>query len=99
MNRERLFHPLPLEPLEKKDVAKLIWQKVEKTVAPHLADVVFQRTRGNPFFVEEFLRLLQQRRFIVDTEAGVDLLQSASLEMPESEKTAIDDGGRESRQA
>ena len=91
MNRERLFHPLPLEPLEKKDVAKLIWQKVEKTVAPHLADVLFQRTRGNPFFVEEFLRLLQQRQFIVDTEAGVDLLQSASLEMPESVKTAIND--------
>ena len=54
MNRERLFHPLPLEPLEQKEVAQLISQKVEKTIAPHLADVLYQRTRGNPFFVEEF---------------------------------------------
>lgn len=63
MNRERLFHPLPLEPLEQKEVAQLISQKLEKTIAPHLVDVVYQRTQGNPFFVEEFLRLLQDCRF------------------------------------
>ena len=71
MNRERLFHPLPLEPFEKKEVAQLISQKVEKIIAPHLVDVVYQRTRGNPFFVEEVLRLLQERKVIVGTEAGM----------------------------
>jgi predicted ATPase len=90
MNRERLFHPLPLEPLEQKEVARLISQKVaEKTIAPHLVDVIYQRTRGNPFFVEEFLRLLQERKVIADTEAGVDLRESASLEIPESVQTVI----------
>ena len=91
MNRERLFHPLPLEPLEQKEVAQLVSQKVEKTTAPHLVDVIYQRTRGNPFFVEEFLRLLQERKVIVDTEAGVDLRESASLEMPESVKAVINE--------
>lgn len=91
MNRERLFHPLPLEPLEQKEVAQLIAQKVEKTIASHLVDVIYQRTRGNPFFVEEFLRLLQERKVIVDTEAGVDLRESASLEMPESVKAVINE--------
>jgi DNA-binding winged helix-turn-helix (wHTH) protein/predicted ATPase len=90
MNRERLYHPLPLEPLEQKEVARLISQKVaEKTIAPHLVDVIYQRTRGNPFFVEEFLRLLQERKVIADTEAGVDLRESASLEIPESVQTVI----------
>lgn len=89
MNRERLFHSLPLEPLDQKDVARLISQKVDKTVAPHLVDVLYQKTRGNPFFVEEVLRLLQERKVIVDTDAGVDLTESASLEMPESVKTVI----------
>ena len=91
MNRERLFHPLPLEPLEKKEVAQLILHKVEKIIAPHLVDLVYQRTQGNPFFVEEFLRLLQERKLIVQTEAGVDLRESASLEMPESVKSVINE--------
>jgi DNA-binding winged helix-turn-helix (wHTH) protein/predicted ATPase len=91
MNRERLFHPLPLEPLEQKEVAQLISQKVEKTIASHLVDVIYQRTSGNPFFVEEFLRLLQERKVTVDTEAGVDLRESASLEMPESVKAVINE--------
>jgi DNA-binding winged helix-turn-helix (wHTH) protein/predicted ATPase len=91
MNRERLFHPLPLEPLEQRGVARLISQKVEKTITPHLVDVVYQRTRGNPFFVEEVLRLLQERKVIVDTEAGVDLKESVSLAMPESVKTVINE--------
>jgi len=89
MNRERLFHSLPLEPLEQKEVARLISQKVEKTVASHLVDVLYQKTRGNPFFVEEVLGLLQERKVIVDTDAGVDLRESTSLEMPESVKTVI----------
>ena len=91
MNRERLFHPLPLESLEQKEVAQLISQKIERTIAPHLVDVLYQRTRGNPFFVEEVLRLLQERKVVVDTEAGVDLRESALLEMPESVKTVINE--------
>ena len=91
MNRERLFHPLALEPLEQKEVAQLISQKVEKTIASHLSDVIYERTTGNPFFVEEILRLLQQRKDLVDTEAGVDLGKSASLEMPDSVKTVINE--------
>jgi predicted ATPase/DNA-binding winged helix-turn-helix (wHTH) protein len=89
MNRERLFHPLPLEPLKQDEVVQLISQRVEKTVAAHLVDVIYQRTQGNPFFVEEFLRLLQERKLIVHTEAGVDLKKSAWLEMPESVKAVI----------
>jgi predicted ATPase/DNA-binding winged helix-turn-helix (wHTH) protein len=91
MNRERLFHPLPLEPLEQKEVAQLIFHKVEKIIAPRLVDVIYQRTRGNPFFVEEVLRLLQERKLITPTEAGFDLTGPASLEMPESVKTVINE--------
>ena len=91
MNRERLFHPLPLEPLEQKEVAQLISQKVEKTITPHLVDIIYQRTRGNPFFVEEVLRLLHERKVVVDTDAGVDLKEPASLAMPESVKTVINE--------
>jgi predicted ATPase len=41
--------------------------------------------------VEEVLRLLQERKVIVDTGAGVDLKESASLAMPESVKTVINE--------
>jgi DNA-binding winged helix-turn-helix (wHTH) protein/predicted ATPase len=91
MNRERLYQPLPLKLLEQKEVAQLISQKLQQTTAPNLADVIHQRTRGNPFFVEEILRLLQERKLIGATEAGFDLTGPTSLEMPESVKTAINE--------
>ena len=91
MNRERLFFSLPVEPLEQKEVAQLVLQKVEKSIAPHLVEVIYQRTRGSPFFVEEVLRLLQERKVIVDTEAGLDVRGSAALEMPESVKIVINE--------
>lgn len=91
MNRERLFHPLSLEPLGREEVGQLIYQRVKETIAPHLVDVVYQRSGGNPFFIEEVLRLLQERKLVGLTEAGFDLTGSASLEMPESVKTVINE--------
>lgn len=91
MNRERLFYPLALEPLEQKEVAQLISHRMEKTIAPHLVELLYLRTGGNPFFVEEVLRLLQERKVIGPTEGGLDLTGSALLEMPESVKAVINE--------
>ncbi|MEX0804630.1 MAG: AAA family ATPase [Candidatus Binatia bacterium] len=91
MNRERLFYPLALEPLEQKEVAQLISHRVEKIIAPHLVEILYLRTGGNPFFVEEVLRLLQERKVIGPTEGGLDLTGSALLEMPESVKAVINE--------
>ena len=89
MNRERLFYPLSLEPLRKEEVGELITQRFEQTISAHLVEAVYGRTGGNPFFVEEVLRLLQERKLLCCTEAGLDLTRSASIEIPESVKVVI----------
>jgi DNA-binding winged helix-turn-helix (wHTH) protein/tetratricopeptide (TPR) repeat protein len=89
MNRQRLFHPLTLSPLEQKEVAQLVSQRVDGTTNSQLIDVVFHKTEGNPFFVEEMVRYLQERKAIVQTETGWRLTEAASIETPESVKALI----------
>ncbi|MEE9568483.1 MAG: BREX system ATP-binding domain-containing protein, partial [Candidatus Binatia bacterium] len=89
MNRERLFHSLPLKALDEGDVGRLMSSTVEGSVAPKLLETIYQRTEGNPFFVEEVVRFLREREAIVRTEAGWDVRESSSLETPDSVKVVI----------
>jgi DNA-binding winged helix-turn-helix (wHTH) protein/tetratricopeptide (TPR) repeat protein len=91
MNRERLFHPLPLKPLEQTEVAQLMSRTLEKNITSQLVDVIYRKTEGNPFFVEEVLRLLQERRAFVETDQGWEVKEPASLETPESVKAIINE--------
>ncbi len=91
MNRNRLFHPLPVNPLEEKEVEQMVSQRVEGASDSQLVEVVYHKTEGNPFFVEELLRLLQERKAIVHTEAGWQLKEPGSLETPESVKAVINE--------
>ena len=55
-------HSLPLGPLAKDDVRRLIagtLRKDEDSAAP-LADVCFEKTGGNPFFIWQFLGILHE---------------------------------------
>ena len=91
MNRERLFQPLPLEPLDQREVAQLMSRMLEETITPQLVDMVYHKTEGNPFFVEEVLRLLQERKAIIHTEAGWSMRDPVLLETPESVKAVVNE--------
>jgi predicted ATPase len=84
MNRERLFQSLPLDPLDEREVGQLITAWFKKAIAPKLVELVYHKTEGNPFFVEEVLRLLQQRKAIVQTVRGWEMREGIPLETPES---------------
>ncbi len=89
MNRERLFYPLRLEPLRQGDVARLLSHRVEGIMDPQLAEVLYHKTEGNPFFVEELLRLLQERKALVKSGEGWRLSDPDALEVPESVKAVV----------
>jgi len=91
MNRERLYHLLSLKPLGEGEVAQLMSHTVDKSVAPELVDVIFERTQGNPFFVEEMMRFLWDRGSVVATEQGWNVVESASLKTPDSVKAVINE--------
>jgi predicted ATPase len=49
LNRERLFHCLPLERLERIEVARMVSQTLGEEPSTKLAETVFEKTEGNPF--------------------------------------------------
>jgi tetratricopeptide (TPR) repeat protein len=91
MNRERLFHPLPIAPLGVSEVETLISSRSDRAVAAQLAGLVYRKTEGNPFFVEEVLHLLQQRRVLFVSDAGWRVAEAEALETPESVKAVINE--------
>jgi DNA-binding winged helix-turn-helix (wHTH) protein/tetratricopeptide (TPR) repeat protein len=91
MNRERLFYSLPLGPLGAGEVETLISSRSDKAIAAQLTGLVYRKTEGNPFFVEEVLHLLQQRRVLFVSDGGWQLTEPYALETPESVKAVINE--------
>lgn len=59
--REGLRTVVHLGPLERESVALLAEQHLGGAVAPELVAALYERSEGNPFFVEELLRSLEQQ--------------------------------------
>lgn len=91
MNRERLFQSLLLEPLDEREVVQLMAARLKEPIAPQFAELVYHKTGGNPFFVEEVLRLLQQRKAIVETVRGWEMREGTPLETPESVMAVVNE--------
>ncbi|WP_437489910.1 AAA family ATPase [Sorangium sp. So ce1014] len=59
-------HTIAIEPLERPAVAQIVAEALDCAVeqAAPLSEVVFEKTRGNPFFVNQFLRALRQEELL-----------------------------------
>lgn len=90
LNRERLLKVLRVGNLDKEDTANLIKQIFGETgVSGEFADVIYDRTGGNPFFVEEVLRSLVEQGAIFRTETKWDRKPIQELTIPESVKATL----------
>ena len=89
-NRERLLETIPLKGLDKDETTELIKQTFgEKTITPEFADLIYQHTGGNPFFVEEVLRSLVADGTLFRTEKGWDRKPIEDIIVPKTVKTAL----------
>ncbi|MBT4638036.1 MAG: AAA family ATPase, partial [Deltaproteobacteria bacterium] len=66
------IHHLRLHPLQQNHVAQLIADtvKADTEVARDLSDLVFDKTGGNPFFMNQFLLMLTNRKILVFDLSG-----------------------------
>lgn len=62
----RCLHHIRLKPLNPKDIVRLIADTLEKEYASikPLADVVYQKTNGNPFFVRQFIDIIHYQKLL-----------------------------------
>lgn len=61
---------IKLGPLEEKDVSALVLDTLGQSNAKELATVVFEKTQGNPFFINEFLKTLYREGILYISEQG-----------------------------
>ena len=70
LNRQRLLETIQVRNLNKEETIELIKRTFgEQTITSEFADLIYGRTGGNPFFVEEVLRSLVEDGTIFRTES------------------------------
>jgi predicted ATPase len=58
--RERLAEDIPLKRFDASNVAALLEGRAQQAPPPELVSLIFSETEGNPFFVEELYRHLDE---------------------------------------
>lgn len=89
-NKQRLLETVPLKNLNEQETMELIKQIFgEEKLSADFVNLIYSRTGGNPFFVEEVLRALVEDGIIFRTEKGWDRKPVQELAIPKSVKTAL----------
>jgi class 3 adenylate cyclase/RecA/RadA recombinase len=83
LTRERLVEEVRLRPLDREDVRAMLTAIFDGTpVGDEFAEAVLERTGGNPFFVEELLKVLVERGDIYREGDEWSRRQLADIELP-----------------
>lgn len=78
LRREQAALPVRLRGLTRTEVAEYLVQGVPRTVAPELADVIFDETVGNPFFIGELVQHLVEEGKLVERDGAWTILDDGS---------------------
>jgi len=89
MNRERLFQALPLRRLEASEVGVMVRQTFGDKVPSALASLVYEKSGGNPFFVEEILRSLAEERMVQPGQKGWVVPHVSRIRIPDTVKAVV----------
>jgi predicted ATPase len=90
LNRERLLQSIPLKRLSFDDVSEVIKRILEQDDVPrNFCELVFEKTRGNPFFVEEVIKSLKEEEVIYPDEGKWKIEEILKIEFPKTVKSVI----------
>ena len=90
LHRERLLNQITLSRFTVDFVAKLISNNLGGGgVSEELAQLIYDKTGGNPFFTEEVLRSLVEQGAVFRGDAGWAVKDMVSVQIPRSVRAAI----------
>ena len=90
LNRERMLETVSVRSLNLEETIELIKQTFgEETLSPEFADLIYKRTGGNPFFIEEVLRSLVEDGTIFRTKSKWDRKPIQEIVLPESVRSVL----------
>ena len=90
LNRERLLQSVLLKRMSLNDVSEMIKQLLEQDDVPkEFCELVYEKTRGNPFFVEEVIKSLKEEEVIYREENRWKFKEISKIEFPKTVKSVI----------
>jgi predicted ATPase/KaiC/GvpD/RAD55 family RecA-like ATPase len=90
LKRERLPQSVPLTRMSLEDTSEMIRQILEQDdITPEFCRLVYDKTRGNPFFVEEVTESLKEIGVIYREENKWKIKQVSEIEFPETVKNVV----------
>jgi predicted ATPase/tRNA A-37 threonylcarbamoyl transferase component Bud32 len=90
LNRERLLQSVPLKRMSLDEVSEMIRQILEQDNVPkEFCGMVYEKTRGNPFFVEEVIKSLKEEEVIYREENQWKIKGVTRIEFPETVKSVL----------
>jgi tetratricopeptide (TPR) repeat protein len=90
LNRERLLQSVQMKRMSFDDVSEMIKRILEQDdVSREFCELIYERTRGNPFFVEEVIKSLKEEEVIYREDDKWKVKEVSKIEFPETVKNVI----------
>jgi tetratricopeptide (TPR) repeat protein len=90
LNRERLLKSVLLKRLSFDDVSEVVKRLLEQDDVPRdFCKLIYEKTMGNPFFVEEVVKSLQEEEVIYRDENKWKIKEVSKIEFPKTVKSVI----------
>ena len=90
LNRERLPQSVSLKRMSLDDISEMIKQILEQDNIPtEFCKLVYEKTRGNPFFAEEVVKSLKEEEVIYREENKWKIKEVSRIEFPETVKSVL----------
>src|SRR5271157_4835164 len=90
LKRERLPQFLPLKRMSPENTSEIIRQILEQDdIPPEFCKLVYDKTRGNPFFVEEVIESLKEEGVIYREQHSWKVKEVSEIEFPETVKNVV----------
>jgi len=90
LNRERIPQSVSLKRMSSNDVTEMIKQILEQDDVPaEFCRMVYEKTRGNPFFAEEVITSLKEEGVIFREGNRWNIKEVSRIEFPETVKSVV----------
>jgi tetratricopeptide (TPR) repeat protein len=90
LKRERLPQSISLKRMSLDDISEMIRQILEQDdISPEFCKLVYEKTRGNPFFAEEVINSLKEEEIIYREESRWKIREVTGIEFPATVKNLI----------
>jgi len=91
LKRERLPQSVPLKRMSLEDTSEMIRQTLEQDdIPPEFCRLVYDKTRGNPFFVEEVTESLKEEGVIYREGNKWKIKEVSEIAFPETVKNVVE---------